>query len=297
MKVAVTGGSGRVGNQLIRLLLDQGDTVFNLDRRAPKEHLCPFRYVDLTDLGRVYDCLQDLEAVVHLAAYPSPYGAPPETIFGANVMGTYHVAQATEAFGMQRLVFASTDSTLGFPFKTRPFLPQYLPIDEQHPQLPQDPYGLSKQVGEEILKTLTRKTGVTTVALRITYIATEESYERFPTAWRNPSWGAFNLWSYLDIRDAATAFSLALKTPLEGYHVYYIAEPETVRPEPTIELIATHYPGEIQFRHNMEKNASLLDTTAARRDLDWAPKHHWQDYLSPDQVNERIKLSGHSLVV
>src|SRR4051794_33679580 len=149
MRVVVTGGSGLAGRAAVAHLVEHGYTVGNVDL-TPGDSTLPFRRADLTDLGQTYGALRGAEAVVHLAAIPRPTFDVPEVVFRTNVMATFNVLEAASALGIRRAVIASSVSVLGFPFFERPLTPAYVPIDEEHPLLPQDPYALSKRLGEEL---------------------------------------------------------------------------------------------------------------------------------------------------
>lgn len=278
--IAVTGGSGRAGHYVINELLAHGYGVRNVDRQAPQERLCPFVNVDLNDLGQVYGALAGTDAVLHLAAIPGPTGRPPEVVFGNNVTATYNVVQAAATLGLRRIAFISTDSTLGFPWAVRRDWPDYLPVDESHPQRPQDPYGLSKVVGEQICQAAHRRTGIETIVLRSTHILGPDMYAEFVGRVHvDPQRGAFNLWSYIDARDLAAACRLALEVELSGYEVCYVAAADTTSLLPSRELFARYYPEVTTFAPTWGGRQSSLDCSRARRVLGWQPQHSWSEVL------------------
>ena len=90
--------------------------------------------------------LPGIEAVVHLAAIPSPAHATPDQVFRTNITSTYTVFSAVARLGLPRVVWASSETTLGLPFE-RP--PDYAPVDEAH-VYPETSYALSKVLGEEM---------------------------------------------------------------------------------------------------------------------------------------------------
>ena len=145
-KIAVTGGSGKAGRAVVRDLLERGHDVLNIDRAPSDESStpdspAPFLYADLTDFGQTLEALSGadwipgIEAVVHLAAIPSPSHATPDLVFQTNIASTYTVFSAAERLKLKRVVWASSETTLGLPFDTPP---DYVPIDEQHPLRPGD---------------------------------------------------------------------------------------------------------------------------------------------------------------
>ena len=89
--------------------------------------------VDLTDAGAAHALVAGCEVVVHTAAIPQPIHNPPHVVFGNNMMSTFNVLEAAIAAGVRRVVNFSSETVPGFIFAYRPFRPEYLPIDEEHP--------------------------------------------------------------------------------------------------------------------------------------------------------------------
>src|SRR5665213_2505353 len=150
MKVVVTGGSGKVGRAVVRDLLEHGHEVLNVDRVAPdpsKSAAAPFLPADVTDYGQALEAvsgaevLPGVEAVVHLAAVPSPFHATPDVTFATNIRSTHTVFSAAVRLGLTRVVWASSDTKLGLPFDPPPV---YAPVDARHPLRPESSYELSK---------------------------------------------------------------------------------------------------------------------------------------------------------
>jgi nucleoside-diphosphate-sugar epimerase len=155
-RVIVTGGSGKVGRACVQELLQHGYEVFNVDLAPPAKALCPFTRVDLTDFGQTVEALSEIddlykgvEAVVHLAAIPGPTQFPNTVTFHVNTLSTYNIFEAVRKLGIKNVVWASSETLLGLPFKVPP---PYLPVDEEYPARPETSYSLSKLVGEEMAK-------------------------------------------------------------------------------------------------------------------------------------------------
>lgn len=282
MNVVVTGGSGHVGRHVLRALIAAGHTVVNVDRQPTPAVECKFRRVDMSDLGQVYGACAGADAIIHLAAIPHPLHDPPETVFRNNVTATFNVLQAADTLGIRRVVYAGSESALGFPFAPVRFSPDYLPIDEKHPLRPRDAYGLSKQIGETICQTFSTRSGIVTVILRLSYVMDEDTY----TPWAKPlldapADGAFNLWGYVDARDAASAFVSALTAPVADCQAYYIAAPEALAREPFAKLVQQYLPNpeRIEWRSDRAHVRAALDCAKAARDLAFAPQYRWQMFL------------------
>lgn len=283
MKVIVTGGSGHVGKHVLKLLLEYGHSVTNVDRVPTDFVNCPFKRVDLLDLGQVCATFAGAEAICHLAAIPHPLRDPHQVVFQNNMMSTYNVLQAAALLGIGRVVYAGSESALGFPFTPRPFPPEYLPIDEAHPLNPRDAYGLSKKLCEDICKMFTLRHNIVTISLRLSYVQDAQTYEPWlRPILDDPASGAFNLWGYVDAYDVANAFRLALDVKDIMHAAFYIAADDCAAREPILDLVKRYVPeaATIRLRDGFGGFVSPLDTSAARRILGWKPEKQWRMYLS-----------------
>ncbi|MDP9131460.1 MAG: NAD(P)-dependent oxidoreductase, partial [Candidatus Binatota bacterium] len=149
-KVIVTGGSGKLGQFVIRDLLKHGYSVLSLDCVAPREKLCMSWQVDLRHAGDLFEALRGGYGVIHLGAYQAPNLAPDAETLSNNVSATYNVLRGAADMGVKRVVLASSTAAFGFIYASKLWAPKYLPADEAHPSTPQDSYGLSKVLGEQI---------------------------------------------------------------------------------------------------------------------------------------------------
>nr|WP_115994736.1 NAD(P)-dependent oxidoreductase [Cohnella lupini] len=278
-KVVVTGGSGMLGRWIVKHFVEHGYEVLNVDTRQPDEALCPTLIVDLEDLGQTYGALAGADAVVHMAAIPRAGMVPPEVTFRNNVMSTYNVLEAASGLGIKKAVIASSESSYGICFAVHPFGPQYVPMDEAHPQLPQDSYGLSKIVNEQTADMFYRRSGIQVVSLRLGNVIPPEWYERFPSWINNPEERERILWSYIDTRDAAEACRLAIETDGLGSVALNLASDETSMAVPSRELMTARYPEVIDFRAPLEAHESLLNSDKATKLLGWKPQYKWREQL------------------
>ncbi|GFN33928.1 NAD-dependent epimerase/dehydratase family protein [Paenibacillus xylaniclasticus] len=278
-KVVVTGGSGMLGRWVVKHFLEHGYEVLNVDNRQPEEELCPTLIVDLEDLGQTYGALAGADAVVHMAAIPRVGIVPPEVTFRNNVMATYNILEAASSLGIKKAVLASSESSYGICFAVHPFGPQYVPMDEAHPQLPQDSYGLSKIVNEATADMFHRRTGIQVVSFRLGNVIPPEWYERFHSWINNPEERERILWSYIDTRDAAEACRLAIETDGLGSVALNLASDETSMAIPSRELMAARYPEVTDFRAPLEGHEALLSSEKAMKLLGWKPKYKWREQL------------------
>ncbi|RBM21938.1 NAD(P)-dependent oxidoreductase [Streptomyces sp. PT12] len=283
-RVAVTGGSGKLGRAVVRELLDHGWDVVNLDRVAPAERICPFVRVDLTDYGQtvgaltgVDDRYDRVDAVAHLAAVPAPGLVPNTAVFGNNILATHHVFSAARVAGIKNIVWASSETVLGLPFDTPP---PYLPVDEEYPGRPESNYSLAKHLEEHLADQLCRwDPELKMVGLRFSNVMEVADYAAFPAFDADPRLRRWNLWSYIDARDGAQAVRKGLEYAGSGREVFVIASPDTVMSTPSTDLAAAEFP-DVEIRGTLGTHESLMSTAKARRVLGYAPAHTWRDHVS-----------------
>ncbi|MBW7455844.1 NAD-dependent epimerase/dehydratase family protein [Paenibacillus sepulcri] len=281
-KVVVTGGSGMLGKWVVRHFVEQGYDVINADVKHPEEPLCPTLLIDLNNLGETYGVLAGADAVVHLAAIPAAHIKPSEVTFNNNVMSTYNILEAAAGLGIKKAVIASSESSYGIVFAVNRFGPQYVPVDEEHPQLPQDSYGLSKVVNEQTADMFHRRTGMQVVSMRIGNVIAPDAYKGFPRFIHNPEMRDRILWSYVDTRDVAEACRLAIETDGLGSVALNLAADDTSMAVPSRDLMAARFPEVNDFRQPLAGYESLLSNEKAKRLLGWQPKHVWRDYVKEE---------------
>jgi nucleoside-diphosphate-sugar epimerase len=193
MRVLVTGGTGAVGREAVKLLVAHHHDVTVIGR-TPNLEIPGAAYLqcDIVDFDCLTDCVRGMEAVVHLAAIPNPGLGTGEAIFHANDTGTFNVYRAAANAGIRRIVSASSINALGYNFGIKRFPLQYFPMDEAHPSYTTDPYSFSKQIMEEIGAYFWRREGVSSVFLRLpgVYEVTEENEERMQ-GWRTATMQAY----------------------------------------------------------------------------------------------------------
>jgi nucleoside-diphosphate-sugar epimerase len=277
--VIVTGGSGKLGRACVKDLLDHGYNVVNADVAPPAVDLCPFVQVNLTDLDRTIELLSGMEwyhnrgvdAVVHLAAVPMPGVVAISEVFGINTASTYNVFEASRRLGIRNVVWASSETLLGLPYKDPP---PYLPVDEDYPARPETAYSLSKAVGEEIARQFCRWDPLLKIAcLRFSNVMDPAEYAQFPSF--DPEDRKFNLFGYIDARDGAQAIRLSLEADIKGAEVFVIANSDTVSPTSSVELAQKYFPG-VPFKRKISGHETLLSIDKARRVLGYSPKHSWR---------------------
>ncbi len=295
MKILVTGAHGKVGRALVPRLMLAGHEVRTCDLTRPDwDRVDPaeaddYWQVDLTDAGAAYAVAAGMDVVVHTAAIPQPIHNAPHVVFANNMLSTFNVLEAAIAGGARRLVNFSSETVPGFPYALRPFEPEYLPIDEEHPVRPQDAYATSKWFGELLCERAVERSDIRCTSIRPSWVQDEGSYERnLGPIVRDPSVLIGNYLGYIDVHDLCEAVVLAIETDLPGHEVFYIASPDTIGGHPLVETVKAHYNADaIEFRPTTREDAAPVSTARAERLLGWTPTRTWRDYLD-EQGRSRV---------
>jgi nucleoside-diphosphate-sugar epimerase len=288
MRVVVTGGSGRLGQFVVRELFTHAYQVSALDTVKPRECPCPTYLVNLNQVQPLLDHFKSADAVIHLARQRFPYTesgfnaatqrwefadiAGDAARFNDNVAMTNNVLAAAQAAGVKKLVVGSSLAIYGLYYPVTDLQPEYLPIDEAHPLRPQDPYGLTKAVGEKLCDALSQKSAMQIASLRFSGIYTEEHRAMLAQRKNHPTIrGTGALWSYIDARDAARACRLALEADFSGHQTFNICAPDTIMDMPTRELIERFLP-QVKAVRKTEGRWSGYDTAKAQSILNFRAK-------------------------
>jgi len=276
MKIVVTGGTGKAGRWAISHLRDTGKDVLNVDWKHDGSAHGQCLVTDLTDPGQAFEALAGADAVVHLAAIPAPEIRPVAETFRINMISTYNVFAAAEAHGLQRVVYASSETVLGLPFDEPP---AFAPIDETHPPRPESSYSLAKLAGETLADQFARRTGVPYVGLRISNIMEPDDYRAFPSYQDDATLRKWNLWGYVDARDVAAACELGLEAAVSGHEVAIIAADDTCMTRDSADLMAEVFPN-VPLTRNLRGRETLLAIDHAKEILGYEPRWRWQDALA-----------------
>ena len=278
----MTGGSGKAGRVVVRDLAERGHDVLNIDRvpspeSSAPDSAIPYLAADVTDFGQALealaggDAMPGFDAVVHLAAIPSPAHATPDQVFRTNMTSTHAVFAAAARLGLRRVVWASSETTLGLPFE-RP--PDYAPVDEAH-MYPETSYALSKVLGEEMARQFSRWSGIPVIGLRFSNIMVRDDYKRFPSYWDDPHLRKWNLWGYVDESHVAQSVRLALEADVHGADSFIIAAADTVMKRPSRELMGEVFPG-VPVADRVDGTDTLLAIGKAQAKLGYSPQFSWR---------------------
>ena len=279
MRVLVTGATGGIGRHVVADLLEHGHEVHGVDRRPPPDDLATngatWSEADVRDpavMGSLMKAAKP-EALIHLAAIPAPTMGTPLEVFGTNVEATFVALEAAGQAGAARVSLASSISLLGLPFGADGLAPLYAPVDEAHPNIGTDPYALSKEVDEATAEMMHRRHGFQVVALRISATTTMDVHlRRMAEVAEDPAVLARELWAYLDVRDGARAFALAVERDIPGFHVINAMAPDTYSTMPTAVLMARYHPS-TPLRRPLEGREVPFDLTRARELLGFSPEY------------------------
>jgi nucleoside-diphosphate-sugar epimerase len=283
MRIAVTGGSGKLGRSVVERLDNEGHDVINLDQAGTRGE--GFVRIDLTDYGQVIDAVFGIDdraggfdAIVHLGAIPAPGLVPDVATFHNNMLATFNVFQAARRAGIKRVVYASSETVLGLPFDIDP---PYIPLDEQYPARPESTYSLVKHLEEQMAVQLVRwDPELSITALRFSNVMDPEDYAEFPGFDADATLRKWNLWGYIDGRDGAQAVSLALANAKPGFEAFIIAAADTVMSRSSVELAAEVFP-DVELVRDISGRETLLSIDKAKRMLGFAPEHSWRDHAAP----------------
>jgi nucleoside-diphosphate-sugar epimerase len=279
MRIAVTGGTGKLGRAVVAELRRHGDDVVNLDVAAQRPDL----RIDLTDYGQTIEALtaiddryDRIDAVVHLAAIPAPGLTANAVTFQHNITATYNVFAAAHAAGISNVVWASSETLLGIPFDTPP---PYIPLDEDYPARPESRYALVKHLEETMAAQFCRwNPALKMIGLRFSNVMEPADYAQFPSFDADPALRRWNLWGYIDSRDGAQAVRKALAYEATGVEIFIIANADTVMSRSSRSLAAQVYP-DVKVTRELGEHETLLSIEKARRLLGYEPRHSWRDHV------------------
>src|SRR5690349_4602175 len=265
MRIFFTGGSGKAGRHVASHLAAQGHQVTNADLVPLGHPDVADLHVDLTDAGQVYSALAGLatfdeldlpekpsyDAVVHFAAVPAILRTADAATYATNVLSTYHVLEAATRLGIPKVVFASSETTYGICFAQGERRPAYVPVDEEHPTVPEDSYAMSKVANEVTARSFQARTGADVYGLRINNVIEPHEYaEMFPPFLEDPSLRRRNVFAYIDVRDLGTMVERCLATDGLRYEVFNVANADMSVAASTDEVRERFYDG-VEVRKEM----------------------------------------------
>ncbi|MCL8026089.1 NAD-dependent epimerase/dehydratase family protein [Nocardioides bruguierae] len=293
MRIFLTGGSGKAGRHVAPYLASLGHQVTNADL-VPLGHpdVADLR-VDLTDAGATYSAMAGLatfaeldlpeapryDAVVHLAAVPRILLTDDASTYATNVLSTFHVLEAATRLGIGKIVYASSETTYGICFAQGERTPLYVPVDEEHPTVPEDAYATSKVAGEVTARSFQARSGADVYGLRINNVIEPHEYaEMFPAFVEDPALRRRNLFAYIDVRDLGRMVERCLEVDGLGHEVFNVANADTSVAISSAEVVERFYAG-VEVRGELGERETFYSIEKARAMLGFEPVHSWREEL------------------
>ncbi|TDD87520.1 NAD(P)-dependent oxidoreductase [Actinomadura darangshiensis] len=283
-----------MGRSVVTTLAAAGHEVIGVDSApgTPRAAAATLP-ADLTDLGEAHSVLTRFrpDAVVHLAAIAVPFGRTDATTFRVNTQLAFNMCAASVALEVPKLVVASSPTVMGYGAPGG-WVPDYLPLDEEHPTRPWNVYSLSKLVAEQTMGSYARSgTGTRMAAFRPCFVVAPEEWEGAPTQSGHtlrerldePAIGSVSLFNYLDARDAG-AFVDALLTGLprleRNGEVFFAGAGDALAREPLAELLPRFLPETKEPAEVLTGTAAAFSAAKAERLLGWTAQRSWRTELA-----------------
>lgn len=275
-RVLVTGADGSIGRAAVTGLRASGYEVTGLALSYEQSSTADRALIgDARSPVDVAAALDEVDAVLHLAAIPHPSLGTPEEVFDNNVTATFNVLAQAGQRGVGRVVIASSINAFGVPMNVNPVVPAYYPLDEEVGIDISDAYSLSKNVDEQTARMAWRRWGTNVIALRFPLVKTREQLLSI-AARLDPAAMAREGWAYLDLRDGVQAIIAALESTVSGAHVIGLAADDILLDRPTLELLREYAPT-VPLRRTVSGRGSLVDTSRARELLGFSPQYSIHD--------------------
>lgn len=305
MRILFTGGSGKAGRHVIPYLSDQGHRILNVDLEPLDAPGIDNRLADITDAGQMFDVMRSyagfdeldtgtgvpaFDAVVHFAAVPRILLKPDNECFRVNTIGTYNVLDAAVKFGVRKIVFASSETTYGICFADGERKPDYLPVDEEHPTVPEDSYAMSKVANEVTARSFQRRSGFDVYGLRINNVIEPHEYEQnFPAYVDDPALRRRNIFAYIDARDLGHMVDRCLATDGLGFEIFNVSN-DDLSVALTSRQVAERFYAGVPLRRDIGEHETFYSNAKARALLGFAPQHSWRHYLNHEDGSGREAL-------
>lgn len=297
--VAITGGNGIVGEILLEHFNDHGYETVNVARGKRREEVSDqYRTTDLLDAGQVYGSLASsgADAVIHMGTIRWPIEHPWHVTYESQVLTTYHVLEAATNLGIDDVVLPSSINVMGCVYQDPPTEVFYLPVDEDHPLTPRDPYALGKHSvevtadgfgrladGPESIATLRYPWVASEEEIRENFVEEDRTLEGLRDAWHHTTRDV--LFSYIHAEDAATIARRAIEADFEGHEIFWAVAGDTTAEVDNDRLVAEYYP-DAEVREDLSAHETLISVEKAREMLDWEPERSWRDLDSGSIAGE-----------
>lgn len=275
-RILVTGSSGLLGRHVVAALVAAGHHVHAVDRApfAGPAEPAEATVADLATWEGLAEALEAVDTVVHLAAIPNLDTDPEDVVYRTNVGLAARIAFAAIAARVERFVYASSQTVLGQSLAPRVMAPDRLPVDETHPLVPREGYGLSKLAGEGLAALVAERLGIGAFALRLPVVWAPENFAGH-TAKRlgNPEQGAKSLWAYIDARDAGAAFLAAVTAEAHGFEALQVGADRPFAADVRA-LADTWYP-DVPRARTLAAQTPVFAIDRAAAAIGYRPRYRW----------------------
>ncbi len=291
MKIAVTGGAGRIGSAVSERLLGKGHQVLVLDKKAPRFTGAKHVYLDLRDRQILQPVLEGCDAVIHLGELPNAgAGESPLDVFTRNTATGSMVMQTCADLRIPRLIYSSTCQVYGLwgnrrePNRSLRF--EKVPMDETQSLQPQNEYGLSKVANEGFAKLLADRGDLSVAVFRLPWTAQGRHLQYWIEWYRNspnvkPDDHYDGFWTFVHVEDVATAFELALEKPRPGFEAYHLFANDIAGTQPLRErLPVVGFDQMLQLPADWPDLAAPVTCAKALDHFGWKPQHSWASIIA-----------------
>lgn len=269
MRIALTGAGGKLGQAILPQALAAGHEVVAIDRQFSQtlpDGVIGMQ-VDMGDFSGLCQAFAGCDALIHMAAIPSPKLIDEREVHNNNVVGSYNAMRAAIDVGIRRICQGSSVNAIGLAYAREPRF-DYFPIDEQHPNHADEGYSLSKWICEQQAEGLARRhAGLSIASLRFHWVVADRA-QAASVQTLDSEKGRKELWGYVLSKDAARACLFSLEADFKGHEVFYIAASDTTLDEPTAEVAGRFYP-QVQWRKDASRRRSFFCSDKAKRMLGW----------------------------
>lgn len=279
MRIALTGGSGRIGRAITAQALTAGHGVVSIDRVTGEGHPAHpdlgFIEADAMDYAAMARAFAGCDALVHMAAIPAPIGFEDHIVHNNNVVSSYNALRAAVENRITRICQASSVNAIGLAFSRAPRF-DWFPINESHPNYCEEPYSLSKWICEQQADCFARRYEDLRIAsLRFHYVVPDRAVAGEIYNMLEPGSGK-HLWAYTLMGPAAQACLRSLAGDFTGHEVFYIVAPDTTIEIPS-RALAARFHGHVPIRGDLSGFTSFFDSSKAGRLLGWIHPPHERD--------------------
>jgi UDP-glucose 4-epimerase len=254
------------------MALAQGHSLVCLDRvPAPEGQQRPgvtFVQADVTNYDEFEAAMRGCDALIHMAAIPSPGHHPDHMVHNNNVVASYNALRAAAELGMTHVCQASSVNATGAVYSRWPRY-DFFPLDETHPTYNEDPYSLSKWICEEQADSICRRyENMTISSMRFHWVVPERPDYARARDEHSAHIQAKQLWGYTRFDAAARACLAALTATFKGAEEFFIIAPDTMAAEPSLELAQKYFP-DVPVRGDLSGHHGFYDCSKAQRLLGW----------------------------